>query len=434
MSKKAYVSIEGESAYVYLPENKKVEKLDTTEFPGFLSMRRVKGVVITVFLEGLQTVRIPFQASLSSVKKNRGLINSVIRAELQKRGVNFTDVIYNYSLQEHQGVTLITVYFAQSENFSFLRDILEAGIEVHGCYPSFAPISAYISSSGLEPKSRAIFVISEKFRMLFITDGRDLLLQRSFSGESEELSPDDISNVDATMGFAIRSFRTRIQEILIFSKTEYPFDGIGVETRFVVLPELENYPLIPLLTERYEKKLKGMELLPKDLKTYATIKDVLKYTKILLSFAFLALIPFSVYNYFEYEKLSRTYSEKEKKVLSLQAEISPLMNKAKELESSLKPYISVVNRKNSNPDSRELLYKLSDLSRIDSVSLNSVQITLDKVAVLSLSGSVSGTSFEKKERTFDELKNSLVQRGFKISEEKWDIMKGEFTIKINYGT
>ncbi|MEM3427756.1 MAG: hypothetical protein QW212_05725 [Nitrososphaerales archaeon] len=434
MKEKAFVSVEGESSYLCIPSKKRVEKVDTSQISDVLSTLKVKRAIFSIFLDGLQTLRIPLQVSLASVRKNRGFIKGVIRSELQKRGLNFNEVVYSYTLREQQAIALITVYYTQIESFAFLEEILRAGIEVGGCYPSFAPIIHHVTVSDPQHKSRAILVVSDRLRILFVTDGKDLLLQRSFFGADEALSADDAANIDATIGYAIRNFRTRIQELLVFSKAEHPLEGIGIETKFVILPEFRDYPIIPFLTEKYEKSLKGMELVPDYFKTYVKIDGFLKYAKVGLSLVILALIPFLVYNFSQYQMLRKAYLEKKKALIAIQNEVSPLLNRAKELESTLRPLINITNRKNSNPDSRELLHKLSDLSKIESVSIDSIQLSIEKISTISISGKVLGTSFERKEGSFQEVKNTLIQKGFRVSEEKWDIMKGEFAIKVNYGT
>ncbi|MCX7857669.1 MAG: hypothetical protein N2513_06785 [Deltaproteobacteria bacterium] len=432
------MSLEGKRAFVYIPEYRhqktgKHFKVQTEELQLLLEQENVEDVAISLFMEGLQVLRLPIQIGISAIRKNESLIKSIVRTEIQKRYPSAKDISYSYRFTESQGRAWITVYVVEKENLKVTEELLAKGFELIGSYPIFLPIVEYVTSEDKELTSRIILLVSDNTRFLFVTEGRDVILQRKFEGTSHVLTFDDVININMTVNYAIQNLRIRISEILIVKKEKQELEGLSLPYRFVHLPQESDLSIVPLLLALYEKQLRNMELLPQEYKHYVKIKKYVSRGKKAILMSLILFFALLVTLLAQYIEISKKLNQKKNAILASREEISRLKQQVSEVEKKVRPIIELTKKKNSVPDSREILFLISDLANIKELSIDSVESNFEKTPMIKIEGKIKGATFEQRQRTFNNLKMGLLMKGLNIFEEKWDLIKGDFSITLGYG-
>lgn len=438
MEKRAYISIEGEKAFIYTPKDSKHRKgrhyrVDIGELFPYLIREEIKNISLCLFMEGLQVIRLPIQARIATLKRNESLIKSMVRTEIQKRFPGLADVAYVYRVQESGGRAWITIYIAPRENIKLAEELIIEGFDLFSCYPIFFPVMEYITDVDQELSPKMILFVSERTRFLFVTEGRDLLLQRKFEGESEYLTQEDVLNINMTANYAIQNLRLRISEIVILKKQRQDIDGLSLPTKFIYLKEAEDLPIIPLLITMYEKKLRGMELFLPEYREYNRVQRYVSHAKKLLVLSLSVLIVILASTLIQYNNFQAKLVTKRTQVYAMKQELPSIIDRVGDVEKKVRPVIELINKKNMIPDSREPLFSLSHISELKDVSVEAVESVIEKSSILKIHGKIKGSSFEQKERSFNQLRTTLVIKGFSILEERWDLIKGEFSVTVQYG-
>jgi hypothetical protein len=448
MAKKAYISIEGNQAKVFINRGNVEEgefyNVNPKELSEFIKEKGIKEAVIAQFIPNL----ISFQVSLpfASKIKNKKLLSGIVMAEIRKRYPAMQNFSFIYNLHETAGRAYLRCYVADEESLSFVNKIILEGVNVIAFYPLFLPLIEFIKTKSEKiEEAQIICLFSDNLRMFFVLQGDEMFLQRSlalsaspqgkaslFEAEEKNLTDEDVININMTVSYAVQNLRIKPEKVIFIGIKKQEIEGLTIPFEFIEFsPNMQNYA-VPVCLKQFEKKLTGNEIFLPEYKRYLQNRKYLNYASfVLLLFAFsLIIYNFSIFS--EIDGYRKTLNSYRIKVSAKEKDFFILQDSIKNFEKNLKPYIELQRRFNSFGDVRAPIEPLGEASKIKGVEINSIDIENGQPQKIKISGKITGMSFTERQQGFTEFKNISVSKGLKITNEKWDLTKGEFALEGNY--
>lgn len=436
MAKKAYISIEGNQAKILLKKNSNVKKVETYTLPleilqDFIKKEKIKEAIIAQFIPNL----INFQFSIpfsEDIKRKRKVLNGIVMAEIRKRYPSMENFSFLYNVHEKAGRVFLRCYIVEEEGLQLLNKLILQGINIKAFYPLFLPLVEFFKAKGDFSEPQLICLFSDNLRMLFVLGEEELILQRTFEAEHKVFNEEDIVNINMTISYSIQNFRIKPEKVLLIGIEKQEISGLTVPFEFIDFPEELKDHTICLFLSEFESKLKGREMFSPEYKRYLQTKKPLNYVAISLS---LVAVLLALYNFrlideiFSYRE---TFNSYRKEINAKERDFFLFQDNIKNFEKTLKPYLELQNKLLSYDDIRASFEPIQEVSRIKGVEINSIDIENGKIQKIKISGKIAGMSFADKQMNFMELKNIASIRGLKITNEKWDFMKGEFNIEGEY--
>jgi len=461
MAKKAYISIEGNQAKVFINKGNVEEgefyNVNPKELSEFIKEKGIKEAVIAQFIPNLISfqVSVPFASKI----KNRKLLSGIVMAEIRKRYPAMQNFSFIYNLHETAGKAYLRCYVADEESLSFVNKIILEGVNVIAFYPLFLPLIEVVKTRSEKiEKAQIICLFSDNFRMLFVLQGDEMLLQRSlalsaspqkkasqlalsaspqekaslFEAEEKNLTDEDVININMTVSYAVQNLRIKPEKVIFIGIKKQEIEGLTIPFEFIEFsPNLQNYA-VPVYLKQFEKKLTGYEMFLPEYKRYLQNRKYLNYASfVLLLFAFLLVIyNFSLFS--EIDSYRKTLNSYRTEVSAKEKDFFVLQDSIKNFEKNLKPYIELQRKVNSLGDVRAPIEPLGEASKIKGVEINSIDIENGQPQKIKISGKIIGMSFTERQQSFMDFKNISVSKGLKITNEKWDLIKGEFALEGEY--
>lgn len=435
MVKKAYISIEGEKAKVFIPAGKEIQdgefyKIELDNLKDFIINSKIKEVIISQFIPNLLNFSFPLPMA-NKVLKNKKVLNAIITSEIRKRYPNLVNFSFIYEPYESAGRIYLRCFLTDENSFNFLNNLIIAGVNIKANYPVFLPLIRLINEDS-EKQSKILCFISGENRFLFVLRGNEMFLQRQFEGEKDLLTEEDVLNINMTVNYSIQTLRINPEKIIFVGIDTQVIEGLSKTLEFSLsYKEFKEYT-IPICLFRFENSLKGKELLPHEYKKYIQNIRALSYVSLLLIFLLFSFMLYNAKLFLEtkrfYEKIHNYKGEislKEKDFFALNEIIS-------NFEKNFKPIFELENRKINIEDIRKSIYPVSEASKDKQIEISSIDITNGKPQKLKIIGKVEGQNFVEKQTAYINFKNIAIDRGLKIINEKWDITKGEFTVEGDY--
>ncbi|MCS7203422.1 MAG: hypothetical protein NZ809_03110 [Thermodesulfovibrio sp.] len=436
---KAYINIEGDIVKLLISSGKNIEytTLSKNELLGFLKQKKIKKVVISQFYPELLSIKIPIPFTEKPLKSKK-IIEGLIKTELIKRFRELDNISYQYEIVETEARAWIRVYLISDKELETINSLILNDIEIIGNYPTFMILRAFVSSLyKFDTFCQLICLVSDKRRYLFLFYGKEMVFQRGYESEETALNSDDIININMTISYSIQNLRLNPEKLIFIGVEPTEISGISVSSEFLNIDKNLAQPgyLVTTLLKEFEKKLKGKEFLSKEYKSFSKTKLSFKYA---FFTAFLLLAVSSVYatnmlvNVLEKSKEISFYkkeiSHKEKMFFTLKRTIE-------EFERSSKPALELYAKKVSYPDVRILLNSVGIASsKFKQAQIDSVEIENVKPPKIKISGKIFTDSFSERQEIYMNFKMELEKENLKISQEKWDFMKGEYSVEAIYET
>lgn len=437
MSRTAYISIEGTDVQVYIstsktPKEENFYKVELKDFPEFIRKKGIKDLIISQFLPNLITFRFNLPFTQKTIKKKK-ILDGIAMGEIKKRYPDLNNFSFIYKLYESAGGLYIRCYLLDEANFDTVNKLIIEGLNVKAFYPSFLPLIELLKArEELVKNDQIICLLSGKLRYIFVLHGEELILQRSFESSVESLGEEDVLNINMTVSYSIQNLRIKPEKVIFIGTKQQEIEGLTISYDFLEISENINAFTVPFCLFKFQSQLKGKEFFLPEYKTYLSTSKFINYAFGLL---ILASILFLFYNLSILNEISRQGSLlnfyrneitlKERDFFDLQEQIN-------HFEKNLRPFINLQNRKNSEGDIKVSLYPISEASKIKEVQINAIDIDNKKPQKIKIIGKISGHSFTETQKAYLDFKHTLVEKGFKISDEKWDITKGDFTLEGAY--
>jgi hypothetical protein len=235
-----------------------------------------------------------------------------------------------------------------------------------------------------------------------------------------------------TVSYAVQNLRIKPEKVIFIGIKKQEIEGVTIPFEFIEFsPTLQNYA-VPVYLKQFEKKLTGNEMFLPEYKRYLQNRKYLNYASfVLLLFAFLLVIyNFSLFS--EINSYRKTLNSYRNEVSAKEKDFFVLQDSIKNFEKNLKPYIELQRKVNSFGDVKAPIEPLSEASKIKAAEINSIDIENGQPQKIKISGKIIGMSFTERQQSFMDFKNISVSKGLKITNEKWDLIKGEFALEGEY--
>ncbi len=437
MSKTAYISIEGADVQVYISTGKTLNeenfyKFELKDLPEFVRNKGVKELIISQFLPNLITFRFNLPFAYKNLKKKK-ILDGIVMGEIRKRYPALHNFSFIYKLYEGAAGAYVRCYLLDEANFDTVNKLIIEGLNVKAFYPNFLPLIELLKvREELVKHDQIICLFSGKLRYIFVLHGEELILQRSFESSVESLGDEDVININMTVSYSIQNLRIKPEKVIFIGERQQEIEGLTISYDFLEIPENINALTIPFCLFKFQSQLKGKEFFLPEYKKYLSTSKYINYG---IGSLLLASILFLFYNLYILNEINGQWrilnfyrnemALKERDFLVLQEQINYF-------EKNLSPFINLQNRKNSEGDIRGSIYPISEASKIKEVQINSIDIENKVPQKIKITGNIAGYSFTERQKAYLDFKNTLVEKGFKISNEKWDITNGDFTLEGEY--
>lgn len=437
MSRTAYISIEGTDVQVYIKNGKtrkeeifyKVELKDLSEF---IRKKGIKELIISQFLPNLITFRFNLPFTEKTIKKNK-ILDGIVMGEIRKRYPSLNNFSFIYRLYEGAGGPYVRCYLLDEANFDTVNKLIIAGLNIKAFYPSFLPLIELLKArEELAKNDQIICLISGKLRYLFVLHGEELILQRSFESSEESLGEEDVLNINMTVSYSIQNLRIKPEKVIFMGAKQQRIEGLTISYDFLEIPENINAFTLPFCLFKFESKLKGKEFFLPEYKAYLSTS---KFINLGIAALLLSSILFFFYNLYSLNEINsqgKILNSYRNEIALKERDFFNLQEQINYFEKNLSPFIKLQNRKNSEGDIKVSLYPISEASKIKEVQINAIDIENKVPQKIKINGKIWGHSFTEIQRAYLDFKHKLFEKGFKISDEKWDFTKGDFTLEGEY--
>ncbi|MGB9710767.1 MAG: hypothetical protein ACPLZA_04630 [Thermodesulfovibrio sp.] len=429
--KKAYLSIEGNIVKAIIPK-KDIEDAEFSEFSrdeifGFIKEYSIKELYISVFFSDLYTFKfsLPFQ-----IPEKKKILEKLVFNEIRKRSPSLQQFSFIYEKYTTEARTWIRCYVVPESSYQFIEELIEAKINIKALYPMHIPLIFFINSdSELAEKNKIVCFVSGTSRFLFIFEKSEMLIMREFEGR-ESLTDEDTVNINMTVNYSIQNLRVTPEEIIFIGTKHKEVSGLILPHRFLsVLPENEKYA-IPLSMVLFEENLKKRSILPQSYRKFKKTMKYLNYASLVLLMAAVVLFGYNIVYLYDLNSLYHSLNSQKQYILQHKQEFINLQQSIKKYETELKPFQDLRNKRNSIIDTRALLMKLIQ-AKTELIYLDSIEIDPEKLEI-KIKGKSTGKNFSERQISYLKFKELLSQRGFKITNEKLDITKGDLSIDAVY--
>lgn len=429
---KTYFSIEGDIVKAFIPkkniEDSKFFEFSRDELMDFIKENSIKELYISAFFPDLYTFRfsLPFQ-----IPNKKKILERLIFNEIQKRYPSLQQFSFIYETQMVEKRNWIRCYVVPDFSYSFIEEILKEKINIKALYPMHIPLISLVdANSELKEKNKLVCFLSGKSRFLFIFEKSEMLLTREFEG-SDDITEEDVLNINMTVNYAVQNLRVNLQEIVFVGAEDREISGLIVPYRFLsVLPQKEKYAvLLSMLT--FDEKLKNSNMLPREYKKFKQITKYLNYVGFTLIIAGVMLLGYNINSLYKLKSQYETLTAQRQYILKHEQEFVNFQRTIQKFETDLKPFVELQNRRNSMTDTRQIITNIAQ-AKPDLIQLDSLEISNSEKLQIRIKGKSSGKSFSERQISYLKFKSSLTEKGFKITNENWDISKGDLSIDAVY--
>lgn len=437
MSKIAYINISDSEVQICISNDKTLKegnfyKLELKDLSDFIKNKGIKKAFISQYLPNLLTLRFNLPFIKKKIKKKK-ILETIVKGEIKKRYPNFSNFSFTYNLHEGDGGNYLRCYVLDEDNFYTVNKLIMDGVSVEGFYPSFTPLVEFLKANEhITQHCNIIFFLSGKFRYVYVLQGDELILQRNFEGFYESLGEEDVININMTISYCIQNLRLKPEKVILLGTDIKELEGLPIPHEFIKIQEKFNDFLIPFCLFKFQKQLKGKELFLPEYRKYLSIT---KYTRYVFAFIILASILILFYNLYLFNEISAKIKElyfHRNEVAMKENEFFELMERINYFEKNISPFIKLQNKKNSQVDIKALIYPISEASQIKQVEIVSLELENKIQQKTKITGKISGNSFTERQTAYSNFKNLLIEKGFKILDEKWNIINGDFILEGGY--
>ncbi|MEN2993825.1 MAG: hypothetical protein ABDH19_00555 [Thermodesulfovibrio sp.] len=430
--KKAYISIEGK--YVKAALTKKgIEDAQFFEFErddlfDFIRENKIKEVYLSVWFPELYTFKfsLPFKVS-----KKQKIFDKLIFSEIRKRYPFIENFSFIYDIYITPSATSIRCYVVPESSYQFIEEFIEKDINIKALYPIHAPLVSLVNSiSELTDKNKIVCFFSENSRFLFILEKSEMILMRDFEG-TEELVDEDIININMTINYSIQNLRITPHEIVLIGITQREVSKLNLPYRVLsILSNNEKYT-IPISMILFEEDLKDKILLPVQYKRFKKTIKCLKYASFIFIMGIIALFGYNLELFYKLKPLYSLVMSQKNYISQNERVFYENMDKIKKFEAEIKPFIELQNKRNSLVDIRYPLKGIGQ-AKTELIQIDSIEILNKEKPEIKIKCRSTGKSLAEKQKSYLDFKTSITQLGFKITNENWDISKGELSLDTVY--
>lgn len=428
MIKKAYLSIEGKSVKAVIPK-KNIENAQFLEFPvdellDFIKKNSIKELYLSVFFSELYTFRFSLPLQIPEKKK---ILEKLVFNEIRKRYPSIQQFSFIYEPLKKW----IRCYMVPEQSYQFIEEFIKAKVNIKALYPMHIPLISLINSySELMEKNKIVCFFSEKSRFLFVFDNSEMIFMREFEG-SEDLTEEDVTNINMTVNYSIQNLRVSPDEVIFIGTKEKEISGLILPYRFLsILPNSEKYT-VPLSMVLFEKDLKPRSILPQQYKNFKRKIKYLNYVSFVLLIIAVILSGYNLELFYKVKSIYSSIISQRQYILSREQEFFDVQKSIKQLETEIKPFIELQNQRNSLIDTRYILMSLGQ-AKPELIKINSIEIINSQKPEIKIKGEARGKNFSERQISYLNFKSSLSQKGFRITNENWDLIKGELSIEAEY--
>lgn len=430
--KKVYLSIEGNIVKAVAPE-KGIEDAEFLEFHRdeilkFIKENSIKELYISVSFSDLYTFKfsLPFQ-----IPEKKKILEKLVFNEIRKRYPTLQQFSFIYEKYYTEARSWIRCYVVPESSYQFIEEFIEAKVNIKALYPMHVPLISLINSdSDLAEKNKIVCFISGKSRFLFIFEKSEMLLMREFEG-SEDLTEEDIMNINMTVNYAIQNLRVTPEEIIFAGTKNKEISGLILPHRFLsVLPETQEYTL-PLSMVLFEESLKKKSILPESYRRFKKTMKYLNYAGFILIITAVILSGYNLEYFYRLKSLYSSLASQRQYIQQHEQEFVNIQQIIKKFETELKPFVELQNKRNSMIDMRYIIMNISQ-SKTGLIQLDSLEILNSEKPEIKIKGKSTGKTFSERQNSYLNFKSSLSEKGFKITGENWDITKGQLSLNAVY--
>ncbi len=432
MLKKAYLSIEGK--YVKAVINKKnIEDAQFSEFHvdelfDFIKENSIKEVYISVYFFELYTFKFFLPFRISEKKK---VIEKLIFNEIKKRYPSIQHFSFIYETFMTDSRTWIRCYMIPDSSYHFIEELIKAGVNIKAIYPMHISLISLINSiSELIEKNKIVCFFSGTSRFLFVFEKSEMILVREFEG-SENLTDEDIININMTMNYSIQNLRVIPHEVIFIGIKKTEVSGLNLPYRFLsILPENEKYTVL-LSMVLFGEELKRRSILPEQYRRFKKTIKYLNYASFVFIIITIVLFGYNLESFYKIKSIYSSMVSQKQYVLHHEQEFFNIEKKIKKFEAEMKPFVELQNKRNSLVDTRYPLKSIGQ-AKTEFIQITSVELLNETKPEIKIKGKSTGKNFSERQMSYLNFKSSLHQGGFKIINESWDITKGELSINAVY--
>lgn len=432
MLNKAYLSIEGKYVKAVITkkniENAQFLEFHVDELLDFIKENSIKEVYMSVSFSELYTFKLSFPFQISEKKK---ILEKLVFNEIRKIYPNIQRFSFMYETYMADSRTWIRCYMIPESSYQFIEEFIEARVNIKALYPLHIPLIFLVNSvSELIEKNKIVCFFSGKSRFLFVFEKTEMILMREFEG-SEDLTDEDIININMTMNYSIQNLRVIPNEVILIGVKKRELSGLSLPYRFLsILPEYEKYT-VPLIMVLSGEDLKRKSILPEQYRRFKKTIKYLNYASFVFIITMIALFGYNLESFYKIKSIYSSMISQRQYVLEHEQEFFDIDKKIKKFETEMKPFIELQNKRNSMVDMRYLLKSIGQ-AKTEFIQIISVEILNAEKPELKIKGKSIGKSFSERQMSYLNFKASLHQGGFKIINESWDITKGELSIDAIY--
>lgn len=432
MVKKAYLSIEGK--YVKAAITKKnIEDSQFSEFHldelfDFIKENSIKEVYISAYFSELYTFKFFLPFKISEKKK---VIENLIFTEIRKRYPSIQHFSFIYETYVTDSRTWIRCYMIPDSSYQFFEEIIKAGVNIKAIYPMHIPIVSLTNSiPELVEKNKIVCFLSGTSRFLFVFEKSEMILIRDFEG-SENLTDEDIININMTVNYSIQNLRVIPQEIIFIGIKETEVSRLNLPYRFLsILPEKDKYTVL-LSMILFEEELKGRRIFPEQYRRFKKTIKYLNYASFVFTIITIVLFGYNLESFYKIRSIYKSMVPQKQYILNHEQEFFNIEKKIKNFESEMKPFVELQNKRNSLLDTRYPLRSIGQ-AKTKFIQITSLELLNETKPEIKIKGKSTGKNFSERQMSYLNFKSSLYQEGFKITNESWDITKGELSISAVY--
>ncbi|MCX7817250.1 MAG: hypothetical protein N2317_07050 [Syntrophales bacterium] len=436
MTKKAYISFEGEYAKVFIPEGDTEKSaffhVESNRIFSFVKDRKIKKVSVTHFIPELLSLSIPLVFSPETVPKKR-ILENLIKVEINRRQTGVGGYSFSYEICEVSGKVQLRVYVVDEKHLEKVENFIKQDIDVSSFYPFFMPLMEFVKQEkGSLEGDFILCFISGDMRYLYIFRGREMILQRSFQGVEGEITEEDNFNISATINYAIQNLRIKPEKFFLVGVKEKVFPETPIPCEIISIDNGVEDFLMCYLLAKFEDHLEGKGFLPPSYVSYKKAKKIGNYLVASLVCLFSLSFLWDAVLISDTVKLTNTLKAHKREIASRETDFFKSLEYINRFESSVKPILDLQNRKNRTDDIREALYPIAEASKIVQVKLVNINVDNGKPQKISVTGSVPKSSFSERQITYMQFRKVLLEKGLKIENEKWSFVNGEFHLEGTY--
>lgn len=430
MSKKAFVSIEGSIVKIAVVKNKtsdiKFFESKLEELTDFLKKNSIRKLYFSVYLPDIFS----FTLSLSFKAAKKKVLDSIVSNEIKKRYPALQSFSFIYDAFYEQKSTSVYCSVVSDSVFDFAEPLIKEGINIEAFCSIHTPLIAMVNSH-LDSRNRLVSLFSDRLRYLFVFKDSKMIFERDFEAETDKFTEEDVANINITINYAIQNLRVQPEEVVLLGIHEQKIEGISIPYRFLSMGQADKF-VVPLSMALHEKQIIKESFLPGNYKSFRKKIKYLNYAKIAMAFSavallfYNALIVFDVKRSYEDFVLHRDYIKRNEQSFFV------FQNYLNKFEKQIKPYVALLEKRNSITDTRFCIHALAEATVKDVVNLSSVEIQNGQKTQIKIKGQTGGESFSQRLLNYSSFKSALSRQGFVIVNENWDLMKGEFSITAEY--